>query len=450
MYTDNITTRRAKTAVSPSRRALLLGAPSVIFAHLCGLIGPARAEEGKIIVVTSFPEELTTRYEQEFEKKFPGVHVQYVWKQSRDALAELSKPDQGGADIYWAPSLGNFPILRDRGAFRKLSVDRAALPGRLGDERLSDPAGTYEAYDIAGYGVVVNPALLDARGLSRPKNWRDLASPAVADQLAMPIPSKVGFAPALYDIILQSEGWERGWALLGEMSGNAELLASGAGPTTSVREGRLPLALSIDFFALSAQANGLPVEFVYPARTAFLPAHIAITASTRNVDLAKAFVDFALSRDGQRLMMETDSSRHPARPDAYQNKPANIVDPFALGKDAIFAYDSEIGRRRPGLVSLLFDIALTERRAQVKDLWRAIHAAEAKLAASPDAEASRRVAEARRLAGFVPVAASEADDPKALEVYANRDAIDPALIGKWRAALDESRAAALALVGRAP
>ncbi len=417
-----------------------------MLAFFRGASGPARADDRKIVVITSFPEELTTRYEQEFEKKFPGAHVQFIWKQSRDALAELSKPDQGGADVYWAPSLGNFPILRDRGALRKISVDRAALPGRLGEEHLSDPSGAYEAYDVAGYGVVINPALLKERGLSNPKNWRDLASPAFADQLVMPIPSKVGFAPALYDIILQSEGWERGWALLSEISGNAELLSSGAAPTSTVREGRAPLGLSIDFFALSAQANGLPVEFVYPARTAFLPAHIAIAASTRNFDLAKAFVDFALSRDGQKLMMETDSSRHPARPDAYENKPANLVDPFALGKEAIFAYDSEIGRRRPGLVNLLFDIALTEKHAQVTALWRAIHAAEAKLSNSPNVEAAKRVAEARRLGGLIPVAASEANDPAALERYANRDAVDPALIAKWRAALDKSRAKALALV----
>ena len=150
----------------------------------------------------------------------------------------------------------------------------------MGAEELSDPF--FEAYDVAGYGVAVNPTLLKDLGLPAPKAWRDLASPIYAGHLAAPIPSKVGFAPALYDIVLQAEGWENGWALLSEISANAELLASGPGPTASVREGKFPLALSIDFFALQAQANGMPVAFIYPERTAFLPAHIAITASTRN------------------------------------------------------------------------------------------------------------------------------------------------------------------------
>jgi hypothetical protein len=253
----------------------------------------------------------------------------------------------------------------------------------------------------------------------------------------MPLASKVGFSPALYDVILQSEGWEEGWALLSEIGGGSELLAEGGGPVSAVKEGQAPLGLTIDFLALQARANGLPVDFVYPERTAFLPGHVAITATTRQFELAKAFVDFTLSRVGQRLMMETESSRHPARPDAYEGKPAANVDPFALPRSASFAYDAEIGRRRPGLVVALFEVILNERHAKVAVLWRAIHAAEAKKPLG--AEALTTLKEARRLVGLVPVSARDASDPTFLERFAKRDAIDPALIQKWRAEIDAAQ-----------
>lgn len=437
---------KVPSSVRPTRRQILKGAGPAVLAISCGLSRPAHAESSPLIVVTSFPEELTTRYEQEFEKAYPGAHVQFVWKQSRDALAELSKPGQGGADVYWAPSLGNFPVLRDHGAFRKIAVDRSVLPGRLGEEQLSDPSGTFEAFDVAGYEIVANPGLLRARSLAAPKSWRDLSAPVYAGQIVMPIAGKVEFSPALYDIILQSEGWEAGWALLSEIAANAELLASGAAPTSVVKEGRAPLGLTIDFFALSAQANGLPVVFIYPLRTAFLPAHIAITASTTRYDAAKAFVDFTLSKQGQRLMMETDSSRHPARPDAYASKAAHIVDPFTLPREASFAYDAEIGRRRPGLVSLLFDLALTDRHEEVIALWRAIHAAERKIADKPDDKAREKIGEARRLAGSTPVAAKDVADPDFLDRFANRDTRDPTLVASWRAELDAAHAKAKELI----
>ena len=312
------------------------------FASLFSILGAAQSgasDNEAIVVVTSFPEELTTRYEREFERGHPQSHVRFIWKQSRDALAELAKPEQGGADVYWAPAPANFALLRDRGAFRKISVDRAALPGRLGQQQLSDPAGLYEAYDVAGYGIVANPSALAAAGLSAPRRWRDLASPEYARQLAMPIASKVGFSPALYDILLQSEGWDAGWRLLSEMAGEATLLDSGFAPTASVREGKAALALTIDFFAEIAKANGAAVEMIYPERTAFLPAHVAMTAASKHVAGAQAFIDFLLSTDGQRLMMERDSRRHPARPDAYQSAPQGFADPFALPASTLLDYD---------------------------------------------------------------------------------------------------------------
>ncbi|KAF0128122.1 MAG: extracellular solute-binding protein family 1, partial [Methylocystaceae bacterium] len=227
-------------------RAVAVAAFASFFNILCAAQPGASANE-TITVVTSFPEELTTRYEREFERSHPQIHVRFVWKQSRDALAELAKPEQGGADVYWAPAPANFALLRDRGAFRKVTADRAALPGRLGQQQLSDPAGLYEAYDVAGYGIVANPSALAAAGLSAPRRWRDLASPEYARRLAMPIASKVGFSPALYDILLQSEGWDAGWRLISEMAGEATLLDSGVAPTASVREGKAALALTIDF-----------------------------------------------------------------------------------------------------------------------------------------------------------------------------------------------------------
>jgi phosphoglycerate transport regulatory protein PgtC len=445
MYQNNISISTVLPKLGPrlSRRSLLAAAPSALAASC--FAKPARAADDRIVVVTSFPEELTTRYEQEFERAHPGTHVQFVWKQSRDALAELSKPDQGGADVYWAPALGNFPVLRDRGAFRKISVDRSVLPGRLGEQQLSDPAGTFEAYDVAGYGIVVNPAALRDRSLPEPQSWRDLALPHYAGQIVMPIASKVGFSPALYDIILQSEGWESGWALLSEIAGNAELLASGHMPTAAVREGRAALGLTIDFFALSAQANSLPVSFIYPRRTAFLPAHIAIAASTKHYEGAKAFFDFMLSREGQKLMMEADSSRHPARPDAYQDRPVNIVDPFRPPSET-FPYDSEIGRRRPGLVGLLFDLSIVERHAELVSLWRAIHTAEAKLERSSDGGARQRIASARRLAEAIPVSVAESTDSAFLERFSSRDVRDVALTAHWRIELDAARSKAWELV----
>jgi ABC-type Fe3+ transport system substrate-binding protein len=309
---------------------------------------------------------------------------------------------------------------------------------------LSDKDGFYEAYDVAGYGIVVNPGALAAAGLSTPRRWRDLASPQYARQTAMPVAGKVGFSPALYDIVLQSEGWTEGWRLLSEVAGEAMLLESGFAPTASVREGKAAFALTIDFIAESAKANGAPLAMIYPERTAFLPAHVAMAAGSKHAADAQAFIDFLLSKEGQQLMMERDSRRHPARPDAYQNAPEGFTNPFPLPASTILDYDSEIGRRRPPLITLLFDLAIVENHAANAELWRKLHDAEKKFAG--DAKAMAVVAEARKLAGFVPVSDADSRATDFLERFARRDAIDPQQIAQWRKEIAASRQKAHALV----
>lgn len=440
----------------PFRRRLLLSTLTLLAgtgALLSAPLSPARALENQVVVVTSYPEELTGRYEQAFEKAHPGTDLRIVWKHAREAQALLTSPGHGGADVYWTPSLSSFPLLRDAGTFRPLAVDRAVLPGRIGAQAVSDPKGTYEAFEVAGYGIITNPAALAARGLTPPASWRDLAQPGFAGLVSLPIASQVGFSPALYESLLQDEGWEAGWAMIGAIAGNARPITAGGQVADSVQTGDAAAGLTIDFFARSAIANGHPVGFTYPPRTAFVPAQVAITAAAPHPDAARAFVDFVLSAEGQTMLFHPDIRRSPVRPDVYENAPEGQVNPFAHNGD--FAYDVDLGLARSALVVALFDRAVTERLADTAALWRAIHAAEAALGPTPAPEQAERVARARALAGWVPVTAGDAADPALSALFRSRrtdpgaDARAKALEATWSEHLNRARAEALALVRQA-
>lgn len=395
----------------------------------------------RIVVVTAYPEEVSTLFQRVFEAAHPDISVQIVWKQGRDAFAFLSAPDHGGADVYWAASSDNFPRLRDRGAFERLAIDRTALPGMIGKDRLSDPDDKFEAFEVAGYGLAFGPQAL-WRDKAPPKSWRDAASPDLPGPVLMPTASRIGFAPSLYDIILQGEGWEQGWALLSEISANA-VLSTKANMMDAVEDGEAALAMTIDFIPLGAAANGHAIAFAYPARTAFLPAHVAKLAGAPQPQAAQAFIDFLLSQEGQRLLLAPDVNRHPVRPDAYPASVQDEANPFKAPASVVLVFDHALGGARRSLVATLFDVAIVERHDQIVRLWRRIHAAEKRLSAKPDAEAAARVAEARRLAGLVPVSAQEATNAVFLAGFDRRQDNAPSpLLASWRAQLDEAQAKA--------
>ncbi|MBB3264961.1 ABC-type Fe3+ transport system substrate-binding protein [Azospirillum sp. OGB3] len=391
--------------------------------------------ESSLLVLTSYPDELVARFEAAFERANPGTDLRVLWKTGREAMPILRSADQGGVDVYWTPALRNFPLLRDEGRLRPLDIaspelDRKALPGRIGGQTLSDPSGRFEAFEVAGYGIVVNPAYLADRGLPTPRRWADLADPALAGHVAFPVPSRVGFAPVLVDIILQAEGWAAGWTLLQRIAAGAELADRGPGVGDSVSSGRRGAGPTIDFQALNAQADGKPVDILYPERTAWLPAHIGVTAAAPHPKAAAAFVTFALSEEGQRILFHPDIRRHPVRPAVYRDAPAGTGNPFAAA--GAFAYETERGSRREPAVAALFDALITRRQDELRDLLALLDEARRAAARTGDPALAAKAEEALALATAVPVT----------EVEAAGLAVTPALDQDWAERIGKARAAA--------
>lgn len=415
-----------------AREGRSIGWTTVLSFLLVACLPPAAQADTHLVVVTSYPEDLTTRFEAAFERLHPDIDLQIVWKQSRDAAALLDGAGHGGADVYWAPSLDNFPRLAARGAFRPIAVDRHVLPAMLGRQPISDPLDRYQAFEVAGYGIVYSPERLRDAGLPVPRDWRDLTMAGWSGRLVVPQAGRVGFSAALYDVVLQSEGWAAGWATIAEMAGNADFATNGSQPTSAVQEGRAVASPTIDFFAASAKANGAPVDFVYPKATAFLPAWIAVLVDAPHPAAADAFVSFALSAEGQRLVAHADIGRVPVRADVTDPRIAETL------AEVTFAYDFDLGRARRNAVVDLFEVMVVEPHDRTVSIWRRLHGLEERQRIRPDERVAAAVARGRAAAGLVPVSAEEA-------AQIGRTGADDATRAAWRSAigraLDEAEAA---------
>lgn len=393
---------------TPSRRTFLAGL--AVIGAAAGR--PAWSAPRPVVVMTSFQDELVSRFESAFEKAHPEYRLQVIWRMPHDAAPYLRQPAQGGVDVYWAASPRTFVSLAQDGTWRKLLVDRAGLPEQVGNTPLADDQGFYAATEMAGFGFAVSPAALTARKLAAPKDWIDLADPQWAGQIALPIPARVGFAPPIVEIVLQAYGWERGWALWSQIAANAVLVDHGATfVTDEVASGRCALGVSIDFFVNSAIANGAALQFVYPGHTGVNPAHAAITTSSPNPAGARAFVEFLLSQSGQTILAHPDIRRLPARPSAYEGLPGGYFNPFAAAAAGGMQFDGEAARPRLGLSSAVFQQMLVQPHAEVKELWQRVRSAEAK---------GTSVAAARKQLETPPLTEAQAADVALRRPFANR------------------------------
>lgn len=378
-------------------------------------LGPAAAFAAApqpVVVLTSYPEEMMTRFEEAFEQANPDYRLQIVWRQGFDALPFLRQKDQGGVDVYWAPSPGNFARLARDDSWQPLGVDLQGLPARIGGTALRDRDSRYQATEIAGYGFATNPKLLAELGVPAPADWTDLLDARLRGRIALPDPGRVGFAPVLLDIVLQAYGWERGWALWSEIAGQSRLVSRGGTLVSDeVASGRAAVGLSIDFFVASAVSNGQPVGFVYPAHGGLNPAHIAITRSARDVDGARAFVRFVLSDAGQKLLADPDIRKLPVRPSVYAELPAGYHDPFKAASNGAYAYGEHVSRERLALVTSLFVQWLGQPHERLSALWARVHAGEA---------AGRDLSAVRACLSVPPISAEQAASADLLTLFGAR------------------------------
>jgi len=153
------------------------------------------------------------------------------------------------------------------------------------------------------------------------------------------------------------------------------------------------------------------VEFVYPTVTTIVPANIGIIANARNQKAAEAFVEFLLSEEGQRILLDPKIQRLPVRTATYDKAPPGYPNPFKDSKlGARVTFNAELSEGRYELLNSLFDRVVTCRLHELNAAWKAIHDAEMKLGARPNSEATRLISQAIKLAGSVPITEKEASD----------------------------------------
>lgn len=364
----------------------------------------AWSQQQQVVVVTSFPKELTEVYKKAFEAANPGVRVEILNKPTPAGIAYIREaPANNKPDVFWVSAPDAFEVLAAEKLLTKIQSPAKEVPAKIGNYPINDPQGFYLGQALGGYGLMWNTRYLKAHKLPEPKEWADLTKPVYFGHVAVSSPSRSGTTHLTVETILQGEGWDKGWRQLLMIAGNSAAITERSfGVPDGVNNGQYGIGLVIDFFGLAAKASGFPTEFVYPSVTAIVPANIGIVAGAKNLENARKFVNYTLSPEGQELLFNPKISRLPVLPSAYKKAPAGFPNPFGGSIKPKVNFDSEQSEARYYLVSSLFDQTITFRHKELVAATKAIQQAEAKLHGKPNAQAQKLLDEARELA-FSPI-----------------------------------------------
>ena len=289
------------------RRSLFILGALLLFLSACGAGQPAAspfapAEEERLVVYTSHEEAVYGPIIKEFEDR-TGIWVQVETGGTGALLdriaAEAASPAcdllfGGGAD-----TLQSLPELFE------------PYVSPLAGEVLPDfrcPDGTWTAFSSLPVVLIYNPMLIRS---NPPDSWRSLLDPAWRGKIAFASPAVSGSSYTALAALLQVLPGEDG-ELLAAFARNldGQILESSSQVTGAVADGTCYIGAVPEDAALQAMADGRDVALLFPKEgTCVLPDGMAVVRNCRHGDNARRFIDFALSEDVQRYLMESCSRR---------------------------------------------------------------------------------------------------------------------------------------------
>ena len=257
--------------------------------------GATAQPSGRLTIYTSQPSGQIAKVVEAFNKTYPKVQVSLYRSGTTEVMNRLQAEFAAGrpqADVVLVADAVATTQLKNDGrllTYAKAQADK--VPAAL-----IDPDRTFFGTKLITTGIVINTKLVSVA----PTSWNDLLAPAVASKTIMAHPLYSGAAVIHVGTLVQQKAF--GWPYFERLAQGGAIAAKGNGAVIeAVARGEKAYGVIIEYMAFNAKGKGSPVSFVFPREgVTAITQPVAILKTARNVEAARAFVDWQLSEEAQR------------------------------------------------------------------------------------------------------------------------------------------------------
>ncbi len=297
------------------------------------------------------------------------------------------------------------------------------IPEKVSGEPFRDPQMRWIGACLSSFGICYNTDVLRRLGIQdTPDEWQDLGDSRYYHQIALADPTKSGSVTKAFEMLIQQEihraianikerpdkkpeeqrqeaiweGWKNGINLIQRICANARYFTDSATKIPlDVAAGNAAAGMTIDFYGrtynevLKNASGRSRVQYLTPTGGSSVGADpIAMFRGAPNPEMAKAFMEFVLSVEGQRIWNwksgikggpEKASLRRPAiRRDFYtaenmKHSADPDVDPYKLANE--FEYVPGWTGRSFGAIRFIIRIACLDTHEEMRAAWESLIAA---------------------------------------------------------------------------
>lgn len=245
------------------------------------------------------------------------------------------------------------------------AVKQGRIPRVYGGETFWDAEGRWFGAALAAFGICYNEDALRRLGITGGvTTWRGLADPRLRGEVALSDPTQSGSAAKAFEMLMQQEildaggdverGWAEGLRLIRRIAANARYFTDSASKVPwDVEAGDAAAGMAIDFYgrfqseAVRREDGTSRMAYVTPQGGSSYGADpIGILRGAPNLPLAKAFVGFVLSEEGQKLWNWKVGT--PGGPQRYALRRLPILPTLYEERFEVFRSDPGVNPYRPG------------------------------------------------------------------------------------------------------
>lgn len=275
------------------------------------LLTPQNAQaKGRLVVYCSATNIMCETETKAFGEKH-GVKTSFIRNGSGSTFAKIeAEKNNPQADVWYGGTLdpqaqaGEMGLLEP---YRSKNLDQVM-------EKFQDVAkvkGMTSAIYMGILGFGVNTKRLEKLGIKEtPKCWKDLTDPKFKGEIQISDPQSAGTAYTVIATFVQLWGEDKAFEFFKDLHKNvSQYTKSGVTPSQNTARGETAIGIGfLHDYALQIQ-NGAPLEMVVPCEgTGYELGGVSIIKGARNLDNAKLFVDWALSKEGQELAWKKGES----------------------------------------------------------------------------------------------------------------------------------------------
>lgn len=270
---------------------------------LAALAGAAEAQtRTRLTVYTALETEQLAPLKAAAEAAVPGIELAWVRDSTGVITARLIAERQNPrADVIWGVSA--FSLLQME-ALEMLEPYTPQGAEALRPNMRSDRSPmTWTGMDAFVAAICFNTAVAQQRNLPRPATWADLLNPAFRGQVVMPNPNSSGTGFLTMAGWIGAQGEARAWDYMRGLHENIQVYThSGSAPCNNAARGEYGVGISLDMRAVTLRNQGAPLEIIVPTDgVGYDIEGTAIQRGTRNLDAARRFVDWTVTRQAAEL-----------------------------------------------------------------------------------------------------------------------------------------------------